>query len=236
MSDKFQKDPGIILAQIENDWKELQEILRSRPIESGVPQHLGLQTLKRPGNLGERTHNPDEPPAPQSSKSQQEMKTLTSVDGIKPMEAEAIVDRVEKVQRDQEVLLRLAKLEKQTRRTTLLGSMVLTILALAMAVFAFLMAQAHLFDKTGSLPAAKEIISTKSTNSGSTEGKVSAKQSEANAAVKYVGSKTSTKYHYPDCKWAKTIAPERLVTFKSVEEAKKAGYKQCPVCKPPISD
>jgi len=236
MSDKFQKDPGIILAQIEKDWKELNELLRSRPLESGAPPPPGQQTLKQPGNLGERAHNPDEPPAPPSSKSQPEKKTQTPVDGLKPMAAEANVDRSEKVQPNREVLLRLAKLEKQTRRTTLVGAMVLTILALALAGLAFLMVQGHLFDKTGSPPAAKETISTESANSGSTEGKVSAKQPEANVAGKYVGSKTSNKYHYPDCKWAKTIAPERLITFKSVEEAKKAGYKPCPVCKPPISD
>ena len=52
-------------------------------------------------------------------------------------------------------------------------------------------------------------------------------------AVKYVGSKTSNKYHYPDCKWAKTIRPDKLVTFGSAEEARDQGYIPCPTCKPP---
>lgn len=51
--------------------------------------------------------------------------------------------------------------------------------------------------------------------------------------VELVGSKTSNKYHYPDCRWAKKIRPERLVTFGSVEEAREKGYIPCPACKPP---
>jgi hypothetical protein len=49
----------------------------------------------------------------------------------------------------------------------------------------------------------------------------------------YVGSKTSNKYHYPTCKWAKKIRPERLIIFKSVKEAQERHYIPCPVCKPP---
>lgn len=52
-------------------------------------------------------------------------------------------------------------------------------------------------------------------------------------AVKFVGSKTSNKYHYPDCKWAKKIRPDRLVTFGSVKEARDQGFIPCPACKPP---
>jgi pilus assembly protein CpaE len=53
---------------------------------------------------------------------------------------------------------------------------------------------------------------------------------------KYVGSSTSNKYHYPDCKWAKTILPEKVIGFKSVAEAKEKGYIPCPACKPPRED
>jgi hypothetical protein len=54
--------------------------------------------------------------------------------------------------------------------------------------------------------------------------------------VKYVGSRTSNKYHYPECKWAKMILPEKLLGFKSVEQAKEEGYIRCPYCKPPLTD
>jgi len=54
--------------------------------------------------------------------------------------------------------------------------------------------------------------------------------------IKYVGAKNSNKYHYPGCKWAKTILPKGLVGFKSVKEAREKGYIPCPVCKPPLTD
>ena len=53
------------------------------------------------------------------------------------------------------------------------------------------------------------------------------------SATEFWGSKTSNKYHYPTCKWTKQISPSNLVKFKSPEEARKAGYIPCPVCKPP---
>ncbi|MDI6826768.1 MAG: Ada metal-binding domain-containing protein [Candidatus Aenigmarchaeota archaeon] len=48
----------------------------------------------------------------------------------------------------------------------------------------------------------------------------------------FVGSKSSNKYHYCDCVWAKKIKPSNLVCFKSVEEAENMGYVPCKVCKP----
>jgi hypothetical protein len=56
---------------------------------------------------------------------------------------------------------------------------------------------------------------------------------EAAAETIYVGSTTSNKYHFPNCKWARTIKPWRLIKFKSVKEAQERGYILCPVCKPP---
>jgi hypothetical protein len=54
--------------------------------------------------------------------------------------------------------------------------------------------------------------------------------------VTYVGSITSNKYHYPDCKWAKTIIPRKVRGFHSVAEAQKAGYILCQTCLPPLTD
>jgi len=54
--------------------------------------------------------------------------------------------------------------------------------------------------------------------------------------IKYVGSVTSNKYHYPECKWAKTIIPKKVRGFTSVAEAKKVGYIRCPTCKPHLTD
>lgn len=61
-------------------------------------------------------------------------------------------------------------------------------------------------------------------------------KTETIAPVKYVGSITSNKYHYPDCKWAAQIRPDKLQTFSSVKEAREMGYIPCPTCRPPQSE
>jgi methylphosphotriester-DNA--protein-cysteine methyltransferase len=53
--------------------------------------------------------------------------------------------------------------------------------------------------------------------------------------AEFWASKNSTKYHYPDCIWAQKIKPDNLIKFKTAEDANKAGYIPCKVCKPPIS-
>jgi diguanylate cyclase (GGDEF)-like protein len=55
-----------------------------------------------------------------------------------------------------------------------------------------------------------------------------------NAAQEFWGSSTSTRYHFPTCEWAKKIRPEKRIVFHSPEEAIKAGYEPCPVCRPPL--
>ncbi len=52
------------------------------------------------------------------------------------------------------------------------------------------------------------------------------------ADCNFVGSKGSDKYHLPDCGIAKNIKPENKVCFATQEEAKKANYTPCGVCKP----
>ena len=56
---------------------------------------------------------------------------------------------------------------------------------------------------------------------------------DAEAEFELVGSKTSNKYHYPTCKWARGISPWKLIKFKSATEAQERHYVPCPVCKPP---
>jgi methylphosphotriester-DNA--protein-cysteine methyltransferase len=53
-------------------------------------------------------------------------------------------------------------------------------------------------------------------------------------AAEFWGSRNSNKYHYPTCQWAQRIKPENLVKFSSPEEAAKAGYIPCKVCRPPL--
>jgi hypothetical protein len=54
----------------------------------------------------------------------------------------------------------------------------------------------------------------------------------AQPAPTLVGSITSNKIHYSDCKWAAKIRPERLITFPSIAAARQQGYIPCPVCRP----
>jgi hypothetical protein len=48
----------------------------------------------------------------------------------------------------------------------------------------------------------------------------------------YVASKSSNIFHKPDCRWAQNISKENLITYKSREEAMKAGKRSCKTCNP----
>jgi len=52
-------------------------------------------------------------------------------------------------------------------------------------------------------------------------------------AAEYRASSKSNKYHYPSCQWAQRIKPRNLIVFESPEEAVRAGYVPCKVCRPP---
>jgi hypothetical protein len=49
---------------------------------------------------------------------------------------------------------------------------------------------------------------------------------------KYVASNSSDIFHKPDCRWAQNISQNNLVTYKSREEAIKAGKRPCKTCNP----
>lgn len=53
------------------------------------------------------------------------------------------------------------------------------------------------------------------------------------AAAEYWASAKSNVYHYPDCRYAKSIKEIFLIKFSSPEEAIKSGYRPCKVCNPP---
>ena len=73
--------------------------------------------------------------------------------------------------------------------------------------------------------------------SGTNPSAVSAKETEtdvkpAAAEYKYIASKSSDIFHRPECRWAKNISPENLVTYKNRDEAKNAGKRPCKTCNP----
>lgn len=49
----------------------------------------------------------------------------------------------------------------------------------------------------------------------------------------FVGSIKSNKYHYPDCRAAKRIAPGNEIWFSSSADARAHGYVPCGICNPP---
>jgi hypothetical protein len=73
------------------------------------------------------------------------------------------------------------------------------------------------------IPDAKEVkgVSVKSPSTIST----------SNSSEEVVASKKGTKYHYPWCGGAKQISEANMITFQSIEEARKAGYTPAANCK-----
>lgn len=59
---------------------------------------------------------------------------------------------------------------------------------------------------------------------------------ESRKNYKYTASKFSINYHLPTCKKAKRIQEQNRITFASPEEAIRAGYVPCGLCKPPAKD
>jgi len=55
-------------------------------------------------------------------------------------------------------------------------------------------------------------------------------------SAEFWASKKTNKYHYATCKWALNIKADNLIKFNSPEEAVKAGYVPCKVCKPPLPE
>jgi methylphosphotriester-DNA--protein-cysteine methyltransferase len=53
---------------------------------------------------------------------------------------------------------------------------------------------------------------------------------------KYVASKFSIKYHLSTCKQVRGLQEQNRITFTTSEEAIKAGYLPCGVCKPTTTE
>ncbi len=91
-------------------------------------------------------------------------------------------------------------------------------------------------DETGEADHNPEAPALTPANSAAAAAEGAAQVIEGEPPVKYVGSKTSNRYHFPDCKWVKLIRPEHLLGFASVEEARKTHPIACPTCRPPLKD
>lgn len=54
----------------------------------------------------------------------------------------------------------------------------------------------------------------------------------AGTGVRYTGSDTTGIYCYPSCRHARRIGPQHEVSLHSAEEALRAGFRPCKVCRP----
>jgi hypothetical protein len=235
-----------VVDQIEDAFQELKRVLKGIQFGPDTDRDMDLPASSgRRGIPGERvfalreaTHIPVE------AEDHPETEALHLGSRVSPLEADEIIKKVEKIQRDTEVMERLEKVERQNRRITLIGAMFLSLMTICLSVFAFLLVQTRSLDKgqigaVSSAPLVQESsapVAGQGHSAPAASPAVSPKNPELQATAKYVGSATSNKYHYSDCKWAKTIVPEKLVRFPSAEEAQAKGYIPCPVCKPPLKD
>ena len=51
-------------------------------------------------------------------------------------------------------------------------------------------------------------------------------------ATRFWASKSSTIFHKPECRWAKNISAQNLVSYTSKDEAMKTGKRPCKTCNP----
>ena len=52
----------------------------------------------------------------------------------------------------------------------------------------------------------------------------------------YVGTKQNNRYHYASCDMALMSKTQNKKVFKSIKDARAAGYKPCRICRPPVKD
>jgi len=307
MPDVPEKSPGkdleTLVSSIDKELQELKKFLAGKTQQAGIKREPYSPVYVAPVNHGTLA----EDDTSEKADGHPPLNTRGQF-AVTPREAQSIADRMARFDQEAKILERLARLERQNRRLTILNALFCTLMVGFMLVSAFLLLHTNTLDRLNLIQAAKGLIWAPSVdkNSPSPEtaakplevqaqeapkpkeapvaaatessrpadpptppvrleaastispqetesppltteaptppasqvspGVASAPQEPATPTIKYVGSITSDKYHYPDCKWAKTIIPRKVRGFTSVAEAKQAGYRQCPTCKPPLTD
>jgi hypothetical protein len=130
-------------------------------VDSKLEQLLAYQTLPQDEGLAETQPSPDEKFStdilvadsedekihPAAGFSEHSKNPLPSRVAVSAREADSIFQKVEKINRDVEVMGRVEKLERQNRKIVILGSMFMTLVILVLGVSTFLMFQANLFNQ-----------------------------------------------------------------------------------------
>jgi hypothetical protein len=180
-----------------------------------------------------------------------ELEALTQRD--EPYNDEALTPNDGPYVYDEALTARLLKVERQLQRITFLGIACMTLIIALLAFLTFQVVRDHVVHRPA-VAQAKQITVPPSPRFGQAKVAVSEPQASSMAAmpageigqssdtdaspppaeapVHWVGSITSNKIHSPDCKWAKTIKPEKVISFPSVAAAEAQGYVPCPVCRP----
>ena len=260
------------LTQVDSKLEALSSLLGDQPVGAPDP---GSQEKPENTISGPWVDTDNEATFPAWAHEKDPLPRQAAISGS---EAESIVERLEKVNRDAEVVERVERLERQTRKIAVLGSLVMSCVVLVLAVYTVFLFQANLSSQGVRLEASQrgespskppvQEVATKAgevkapepppqvTQSTLAESQPAGPVAEVTApppakpvqpaseakpapvvpAVKYVGSNTSNKYHYPTCKWAAKIHPKKLRTFSSVKAAREQGYNPCPTCGPPRHD
>jgi len=213
-----------ILSSSRRKWQELIDDL----VSDRLQLKISLPTPKDHSSDRRQvvnTHTPQESIQPQTGMAG--LEKFTSDASLKPMDAGTTFQREERLHRLTQVMDRLTKVERQTHKV------MIVIFALTISAFLVVLTKVDLFPKPGLFHMTQAISVGTSTETDAKAGSESGPPIAALVAGNYVGVKTSHEYHYPDCAAAKTVAPEELLPFKSMTEAKGQGYKPCPVCQPP---
>jgi hypothetical protein len=226
------EDLDVMLAQFEEGLQGLKSLLKSQSVDSQSTLHK----VPPARNLEDGTAETESP-----------RKGLGS--SVNSMETEAIIQRIETVHWETKISERLARVERQARRLSVIGAMCLTILSVGFLALAFLTIQTRLSHQPPLLRdgkvadrAVSSPPSSLKVKDGDLAPEIKSDKPDGGPSLgskenpRYVGSTTSNKYHSPDCKLAKTIIPERLIGFNSVAEAEEEGYIRCQTCKPPRKD
>jgi hypothetical protein len=139
--------------------KELME--RLARVDSKLEELLAHQTFPQNDSLAETQPSPDENFSEDILVADVEDEKIPTAAGfsegsenplpfrvaVSARETDSIFQKVDKINRDAEVMGRVEKLERQNRKIVILGSMFMTLVMLMIGVSTFLMFQANLFNQ-----------------------------------------------------------------------------------------
>ena len=154
-------------------------------VDSKLEQLLAHQTLPQDEDLVETQPSPDEKFSEDILVADSEDEKIHTAAGfsersknplpfrvaVSAQEADSIFQKVDKINRDVEVMERVEKLERQNRKIVILGSMFITLVILMLGVSTFLMFQANLLNQGVFLQPGKGLTPSQS-SSGEAAAKV----------------------------------------------------------------